>query len=104
MQENTNEQITATTDAVNAHNDEIQNTVLPGMDKELHESTDKAGEKVEKRADDAIVTSENKLNGAIDELDKKLEEDGAPTPVDKKTLAKMDAEAEGSNIATASID
>ena len=104
MQQQSNDAITSTTEKIQENNDEVNNIILPGMDQELHESIDGAASKVEQKSDLAIVASENKLNSALDDLDKKIEENGAPTSVSKETLAKMDAEGEGSNISKGGID
>ena len=84
--------------------DEINGTILPGMDKDLQGAVDNAGAKVESRADTAITASESKLNDAMTDLDKKMEDNGVPTSVSKETLAKMDAAGEGSNVGSGSID
>ena len=104
MQQTAGEQITSTADAVRESTDEINGTILPGMDKDLQGAVDDAGAKVESRADTAITASESKLNDAMADLDKKMADNGAPTAVSKETLAKMDAAGEGSNISSGSID
>jgi len=57
--------------------------VLPGLDNDLHNSVDNAEQKCNEKTDSAITASESKLNTALDDLDKTIKENGAPTSVNK---------------------
>ena len=103
-QEQTSAAINSTADAIKEDSSTISETMLPSMDKDLHESVDNAAAKVESKSDQAISASEANLNRSLDNIDKTIKENGAPTNVDTGTIAKMDAEAEGGSIGNGGIE
>lgn len=70
----------------------------------MERSVDSAEQKCNGKTDAAIKASESKLNSALDDLDKTIKENGAPTDVSKETIKQMDAAGEGSRMSSGDID
>lgn len=96
--QNATSQLISTNAAIAKNAAEISNTVIPNLEKSMSNTVNNASQSLEEKTNKAVSASESSLNGAIDEIDNKMKEDGPPTGVKNDTLDKMDAENPGTNI------